>query len=168
MLTPYSLDGRELTCYGLHGTIHVMNYCDAPQCAVTIDDDNHQRIARLTVCIPDVDLEPDEIIVKTWSENKLIIADVYATGWFVDTGKRIETGFTEAQIWKVLPIPEPDPADPKVQAEILRVYAKAIVELGTDLGGYSALDLLADNTPYTLETLIKAMEIAGIKREVEK
>jgi hypothetical protein len=44
-----------------------------------------------------------------------------------------------------------------------RVYAKAVWDLGEDLGGFGALDLMADNFPdYSLHTLRYAMRIAKI------
>lgn len=60
-------------------------------------------IATLTVNIPEyTDLKENEIIVKTWSENKLFAQEVLKTGDFEDTGKRIPLGFVEAQVWKIL------------------------------------------------------------------
>ena len=59
-----------------------------------------ERIAVLTVNLPERDLEPGEFFVKTWSENEQIAADCLASGFFVDTGKRVPTGWVEAQVWK--------------------------------------------------------------------
>lgn len=58
--------------------------------------------AVLTVCIPEVGtyLGPNEILVKTWSENMPIRASALASPYFTDTGKRVPTGFVEAEIWK--------------------------------------------------------------------
>lgn len=59
--------------------------------------------AKLTVNIPEVDLADDEILVKTWSENKNISEVALKSGLFTDTGRRIPCGFCEAQIWKFNP-----------------------------------------------------------------
>lgn len=59
-----------------------------------------EAIATLTVNIPEVPLEEGEFIVKTWSENERIAADCLASGLFVDTGKRVRTGWVMAQIWR--------------------------------------------------------------------
>lgn len=47
-------------------------------------------------------LEEGECIVKTWSENESYIKPLLESGWFEDTGKRVPTGFVEAQVWKIL------------------------------------------------------------------
>lgn len=56
----------------------------------------------LTVNIPEADLLPGEILVKTWSENETLAAAALASGHFKDTGKRVPTGFCEAQVWEVI------------------------------------------------------------------
>lgn len=57
----------------------------------------------LTVNIPEIPLEEDEIIVKTWSENEEIANELLRwQDYFEDTGKRVPTGYVQAQIWKVL------------------------------------------------------------------
>ena len=56
----------------------------------------------LTVNIPEVELEEDEIIVKTYSENKewatQLIQKLPET--FIPTGKTVKTGFVECPIYK--------------------------------------------------------------------
>lgn len=61
-----------------------------------------QLAAVLTVNIPEMDkmLKPGEFFVKAWSENETIAKEALASGLFVDTGKRVESGFVEAQIWR--------------------------------------------------------------------
>lgn len=58
-----------------------------------------ERLATLTVNMPEVALAAGEFLVKTWSENEQIAADALASGLFVDTGKRVPAGYCEAQIW---------------------------------------------------------------------
>jgi len=65
-----------------------------------IDYDDGSPIAVLTTNIPSAKLEPGEFLVKTWSENETIAEACLASGFFVDTGKRVKTGFTEAHIWR--------------------------------------------------------------------
>jgi len=55
----------------------------------------------LTVCVENPPkLEENEIIVKTWSENEFFnfLKD---TKYFEDTGHRVQTGYVEAEIWKI-------------------------------------------------------------------
>lgn len=56
----------------------------------------------LTVNIPEASVLSGEIIVKTWSENEAMAAAALASGLFRDTGRRIHTGFVQAQVWEVL------------------------------------------------------------------
>lgn len=56
----------------------------------------------LTCNLPYVPLEDGEVIIKNWSENEDIAKAALASGYFKDTGKRVATGFVEAQIWRVL------------------------------------------------------------------
>jgi|SRR5579862_1416045 len=61
-----------------------------------------EPIATLTVNLPNNNkmLNKGEFFVKTWSENEMIANDALKSGLFVDTGRRVETGYVEAQIWK--------------------------------------------------------------------
>lgn len=56
----------------------------------------------LTVNIPEAELEEDEIVVKTYSENKewatQLIQKLPET--FIPTGKTVKTGFVECPIYK--------------------------------------------------------------------
>lgn len=58
--------------------------------------------AILTVNIPEEDkrLKPGEFFVKAWSENETIAKEALASGLFEDTGRRVKTGWVEAQIWR--------------------------------------------------------------------
>lgn len=46
-------------------------------------------------------LKPGEYVIKAWSENEPTARAVLEAGIFVDTGKRIRSGFVEAQIWRL-------------------------------------------------------------------
>ena len=59
-----------------------------------------EPIARLTVNIPEASLEKGEFFVKAWSENERIAEDCLKSGLFWDTGKRVQTGWVEAQVWR--------------------------------------------------------------------
>lgn len=70
------------------------------------DDGSYEEsMGVLTVNLPEHELGPDEILVKTWSENALLAAEVLRQRPDVleDTGKRVPTGFVEAQVWRVKP-----------------------------------------------------------------
>lgn len=47
-------------------------------------------------------LGADEILVKTWSENEPFVKSLLSSGFFEDTGRRIEVSqWCEAAIWKL-------------------------------------------------------------------
>lgn len=55
----------------------------------------------LTVNLPNEELGDREIFVKSWSENKEFAECAMKTGLFVDTGRRVPTGFVEAEVWRL-------------------------------------------------------------------
>lgn len=60
--------------------------------------------ATLTVNIPHQPLEPDEFIVEDWGEaRQFLINAALNSNWFIDTGKKVKTGYVEAPIWKLNP-----------------------------------------------------------------
>ena len=64
------------------------------------EDGYWEPYSTLTVCIPGTILEDNEILVKTWSENEQL-KELTKTDMFSDTGKRVKSGFVEAEIWKI-------------------------------------------------------------------
>ena len=72
--------------------------------AIQIVSEGDEPFATLTVNIPHAScmIEKDEVLVKTWSENEEIANELRDCGIFQDTGKRVSTGFVQAEIWKVL------------------------------------------------------------------
>jgi hypothetical protein len=64
---------------------------------------NGEPFMKVTVNLPDAEykLHKGEFCVKTWSENEPYVADLLRSGLFVDTGKRVPSGFCEASVWKL-------------------------------------------------------------------
>jgi len=56
----------------------------------------------LTVNIPEVPLLAHHVLIKTWNENAPLAGAALSTGCFIDTGMRVQTGYVEASIWKVV------------------------------------------------------------------
>lgn len=55
----------------------------------------------LTVNLPEEHLEEGEFFVKTWTENEAIAPFILKkAGLFEDTGKRVDSGFVQAAIWR--------------------------------------------------------------------
>ncbi len=99
-----------------HGEIIVLNttYEVTKETALVAFSSRRDLIYRasplgtLTVCVSAAGLAPGEILLKTWSENEeWAIQAAKGMGYF-DTGRRIKTGYTEAQVWRLgaaLPTP---------------------------------------------------------------
>ena len=65
------------------------------------EKDTSDSFGIITVNIPDVELNKDEICVKTWSENEWVTQLLTSLPQhFSDTGKRIESGYAVAHVWK--------------------------------------------------------------------
>jgi hypothetical protein len=75
------------------------NYQSGGGQAVTLWHEE-EPFGTLTTNIDGAPLEPGEFCVKTWSENEPVWPVALASGHFVDTGKRVPTGFVEAQVWR--------------------------------------------------------------------
>ena len=83
-------------------TLRVMvgQYTNSGREAVMLETKIGQPFAVLSVNIPSIPIEDREILIKTWSENAEIAQFMKGTNYFVDTGKRFQTGFVEGEIWK--------------------------------------------------------------------
>ena len=95
--------GRMDTPYGV-GSIYRSAYQDNDAIAIVVADPvTHERYAVLSVNLPESQaaLKPGEFFAKTWSENAQIAEMALATGLFEDTGRRVPTGYVEAQVWKL-------------------------------------------------------------------
>ncbi|HNS55596.1 MAG TPA: hypothetical protein PKO34_00965 [Smithellaceae bacterium] len=96
------LEGRKIVVNGYSTTIHLEEYSEGGRLAIIlVCDDDGQEYGTLTVNMPEVPLEPDEIIVKRWSENVNMSEAALMSGLFQDTGKRVATGFVQAHIWRI-------------------------------------------------------------------
>lgn len=94
--------GAVFTPYG-YADIVKTKYRDGNLAILLIAQDDQEPITVLSINLPDKAslLGADEVFVKAWSENEQIAPLVLLTGLFEDTGKRVPTGFVEAQVWRV-------------------------------------------------------------------
>lgn len=84
--------------------IESLSYADGnPAVTLTLTETGEEFLT-LSVNLPQDahTLDEDEFFVKTWSENEYFIQDILATGLFEDTGRRVSTGWVEAQVWRIL------------------------------------------------------------------
>lgn len=98
----YKLDGLKFDIGGdiVTAVVHTYNYPDGTVPRIDFYDDEGPY-ACLTVNIEEITLEPDEVAVKTWSENQRISDALRNTTYFEDTGKRVAQGYVKAQIWRI-------------------------------------------------------------------
>lgn len=106
-LSPFQkLEGKELQVNFLGVdyvlTFQIGRYCMGKAPSIELIDSTKEPFATLTVNLPMTALEENEVIIKTWSENEPIAEAARKSGLFFDTGKRVSTGFCQAEIWKVL------------------------------------------------------------------
>ena len=93
---------RVMTPYG-EASVERGEYGNGRLAIQLVDAETEEPIANLTVNLPDEELAEGEFFVKTWSENQPIAAAALASGLFQDTGRRVPTGFVEAQVWRFVP-----------------------------------------------------------------
>lgn len=89
------------TRYGLASVVLAV-YFSGRLAISLVDEEDGEPIATLTVNDPETTLRADEILVKTWSENEEIAKVMAATGWFEDTGRRVQLNHVTAQVWRTL------------------------------------------------------------------
>jgi hypothetical protein len=73
------------------GNLAIMGVCE-----------DGEPFATLTVNIPGVHLDEDEVIIKNWSENESFARAALMSGFFIQRNMSIPTGFVKAPVWKVL------------------------------------------------------------------
>ena len=99
---PTQLEGALITISGKTLRLVCGHYGNG-RLAITAQTLDGRPWDRLTVNLPDDELEPGEIFVKTWDRDGDVNlpAAALATGLFVDTGKRVPTGYVEASVWRI-------------------------------------------------------------------
>jgi hypothetical protein len=70
--------------------------------AIELEEKDGTPFATLTCNLPTMELNGNEVFIKTWSDNEEVAKAALASGRFKDTGKRVSTGFVLAQVWEVL------------------------------------------------------------------
>ena len=70
--------------------------------ALQIISHQHEPIATVTVNLPDDNLPPGHIFLKDYSENKSMLEAMILQGIVEDTGVRVQSGFVEIPLCKLL------------------------------------------------------------------
>lgn len=85
----------------------VQEYAVGSTTAITLMDvSNDEPAAKLTINTVGVVLRANEVIVKTWSENKGILESLIRSGHLLDTGRRYSTGFCLAPVCEFFLTPQ--------------------------------------------------------------
>jgi hypothetical protein len=75
-------------------------YPDGTKALLGVDADTGEPYAKLTTSIPGAKLGQDEYLIKTWGENVSVTEALRKSGLFRDTGRRVRSGYVEAQVWR--------------------------------------------------------------------
>lgn len=102
-----NLDGREFEVHAFDRYFNTVMKVDrytrgGAICLELVMKEDAEPFCTLTCNIPGTILRDWEILVKTWSENRETAEEMLKSGFFKDTGRRVSTGFVQAQIWEVL------------------------------------------------------------------
>lgn len=73
--------------------------------ALAVVAQNGEPMGTLSVNIPEIPLDPNEVFVKTWSENEVMREPALACGALTDTGKRVQLGHCVVELWKLTKTP---------------------------------------------------------------
>jgi hypothetical protein len=76
------------------------SYANGRVALMLMDDEG--QVACATVNLPEHDIQANEIIVKTWSENEGMLDFLIRNRICADTGREIATGFVKARVCKLL------------------------------------------------------------------
>ena len=70
--------------------------------AIVIFSPSGDRLLTATINMPDVYLEPNEVIIKNYSENEGILESLINNGIVKLSGRLISTGFTNCEICTII------------------------------------------------------------------
>jgi hypothetical protein len=98
------LIGNMNTPYG-KAQIHIGRYPVKKAISVQlIDSENgYEPLGTLSVNLPEKNhlLGAGEFFAKIWNENVSLIRPALKSGFFIDTGRTVPTGFVYASIWRL-------------------------------------------------------------------
>jgi len=92
----------RFTHEGENLTLRKARYAGGGHTGFVVDDESGFAYAHLTVnpLSYGVTLLDGEHLVKAYAENADVAASLLASGLFVDTGKRVATGYVNLEIWR--------------------------------------------------------------------
>lgn len=94
----------KYTCFDEIYTVYLekASYANQRTALLLMSAEDGSQVACATVNLPEHDLQPGEIIVKTWSENEPMLDFLIRNNIVSDTGREIQNGFVKARVCKLL------------------------------------------------------------------
>ena len=81
--------------------VQVTRYVNGQAALVLIDREDGELIAKASTIVS-IELKEDETAIKVWTENEGMLEALVSAGVVEDTGARVECGWSEAPIVKIL------------------------------------------------------------------
>lgn len=69
--------------------------------AITLLCADGEPYGTFSVNLPEQPIGASEVFIKVWEENEALRVPMLSTGLFEDTGRRVTTGFVEAEVWRM-------------------------------------------------------------------
>jgi hypothetical protein len=93
--------------YECFGTVYNVRlekhqYANKRTSVILVDADDGEQVACVTVNLPEHDIQPGEIIVKTWSENEPMLDFLVKNNIVIDTGREVPTGMVKARVCRLM------------------------------------------------------------------
>jgi hypothetical protein len=93
--------------YKCFGTVYRVRlekhkYANGRTALTLVDADDGEQVACATVNLPEQQLAPGEVFVKTWSENEGMLDFLLKNRIVEDMGREVPTGYVTARVCKLL------------------------------------------------------------------
>jgi hypothetical protein len=83
-------------------TLSIVTYNDGGRRGIKLTTVSGEPFGTATVNLPDAELEPDEVCIKTWGGNEGMLDFLVRNGIVEPTGRTVQTGFVDAPVCKLI------------------------------------------------------------------
>jgi len=83
-------------------TVSIATYPNNGRKGILLTLTTEEPFAAASVNIPEAELAPDEVCIKTWGGNKGMLEFLIKNNIVQDTGRMVPTGFVQAPVCKLL------------------------------------------------------------------
>ena len=81
--------------------VQVTRYTNGQAALVLVGSEHGELIAKASTCC-NIEFKEDETAIKVWTENEGMLEALVSAGVVEDTGARVECGWSQAPIVKIL------------------------------------------------------------------